>query len=234
VILQLEKNLELSKAQLVQLFRRTLARTNGRARAFDFVKELERPLPTTGLRETYESLTPVELGRLLYQLNYEKRISNPDSLTLVNDVLTAQRACSPLQRRGPMDKFVADVHAHVQGPYAQFLAEAAVPLFGNHAYPGNKPPTAAFTPPERTGRAFAGHPLHAVFRDISDDKADGGHVGCWEWNFGDPSSGPANVSFQRSPTHDFAQPGSYTVSLTAIDDDGFASNTKTGLVTATP
>jgi hypothetical protein len=234
VLLQLEKNLELSKPELAALFRRTLARSHIRARSYDFVKELERPLPTTGLRESYESLTIAEMGRLLYQLNYEKRISKPDTLTLVNDVLTAQRACSPLQRRGPMGKFVADVRAHVKGPYAQFLQEAAVPLFGNHPYPNNKPPTAGFTPLERTSRVSAGHPLHAIFRDTSDDKADGGHAGCWEWNFGDPSSGSANVSFLRNPTHDYAEAGTYTVSLTAIDDDGFASNTTTGRVTATP
>lgn len=234
VLLQLEKNLELSKPELVALFRRTLARSGIRARSYDFVKELERPLPTTGLRESYESLTILELGRVLAQLNYEKRISKPDTLTLVNDVLTAQRACSPLQRRGPMGKFVADVRAHVHGPYAQFLQEAAVPLFGNHPYPRNKAPTSSFTPLQRTGGVSAGHPLHAIFRDTSDDKADGGHVGCWEWNFGDPSSGSANVSFLRNPTHDYAEAGTYTVSLTAIDDDGFASSAKTGVVTATP
>jgi len=126
------------------------------------------------------------------------------------------------------------VRAHVHGPYAQFLQEAAVPLFGNHPYPRNQAPTASFTPLQRTSGVSAGHPLHAFFRDTSDDKADGGHVGCWEWNFGDPSSGSANVSFLRNPTHDYAEAGTYTVSLTAIDDDGFASSTKTGTVTAVP
>jgi PKD repeat protein len=188
----------------------------------------------TGLRETYESLTVGEMARLLKQLNYEKRISNPDALTLMNDLLVAQRACTPQQRRGPMGQFAADVRAHVHGPYAQFLQEAAVPLLGNHPYPKNKPPTAGFTPTQITQRAFPGHPLQANFIDISNDKADRGHVGCFEWNFGDPSSGASNVSFERNPTHNYAQPGNYTVTLTAIDDDGFASNTTTGHVTATP
>jgi PKD repeat protein len=198
------------------------------------ITELERPLPTTGLREAYESLTVAELGRVLYQLNYEKRIGSADTLALVNDVLAAERACTPLQRRGPMGQFVADVRAHVQGPYRQFLLDAAVPLFGEHAYPNNQPPTAAFTPASRTGTATPGHPLHAIFRDTSTDPGDSGHVGCWEWNFGDPSSGADNVSFLRGPTHDYAQPGSYTVTLTAIDDDGFATGTTTGHVTANP
>jgi PKD repeat protein len=133
-----------------------------------------------------------------------------------------------------MNKFVADVRAGVSGPYAQFLQEAAVPLFGNHAYPKNKPPTAGFTPLNRTSGVSPGHPLHAIFYETSDDKSDGGDVGCWEWDFGDPASGASNVSFLRNPTHDYVAPGTYTVTLTAIDDDGFGSNTKTGLVTATP
>jgi hypothetical protein len=234
VLRQLEQKLELSAAQLKQLTRRALARTIPRPKRFDFIKELERPLPVTGLRETYESLTVGEMARLLNQLNYEKRIGNPDALTLMNDLLVAQRACTPQQRRGPMGQFAADVRAHVHGPYAQFLQEAAVPLLGNHPYPKNKPPTAGFTPAQITQRAFPGHPLQANFIDISNDKADGGHVGCYEWNFGDPSSGASNVSFERNPTHNYAQPGNYTVTLTAIDDDGFASNTTTGHVTATP
>jgi hypothetical protein len=234
VLRQLERTLGLSAAQLKQLTRRALARTIPRPKRFDFIKELERPLPVTGLRETYESLTVGEMARLLKQLNYEKRIGNADALTLMNDLLVAERACTPQQRRGPMGQFAADVRAHVHGPYAQFLQEAAVPLLGNHPYPKNKPPTAGFTPTQITQRAFPGHPLQANFIDISNDKADRGHVGCFEWNFGDPSSGASNVSFERNPTHNYAQPGNYTVTLTAIDDDGFASNTTTGRVTATP
>jgi len=140
VLRQLEQKLELSAAQLKQLTRRALARTIPRPKRFDFIKELERPLPVTGLRETYESLTVGEMARLLKQLNYEKRIGNPDALTLMNDLLVAQRACTPQQRRGPMGQFAADVRAHVHGPYAQFLQEAAVPLLETTPTRRNKPP----------------------------------------------------------------------------------------------
>jgi hypothetical protein len=234
VLRQLEQNLELSEAQLKQLVRRTLARTIPRPRRFDFIKELERPLPVTGLRQTYESLGLGEVARVVNELVYEKRISTPDGLSLMNDLLVAQRACVAQQRRGPIGQFTADVRAHVHGPHAQFLQEAAVPLLGNHPYPKNEPPTAGFTPTQITQRAYPGHPLQANFFDNSNDAADGGQVGCYEWNFGDPASGANNVSFERNPTHDYAQPGNYTVTLTAIDDDGFASNTTTGHVTATP
>jgi hypothetical protein len=233
-IQQLEQNLELSEPQLKQLTRRALARAVPSPKRLDFIKELERPLPVTGLRETYESLTVGETVRLLNELEYEHRISYPDGLTLMNDILVAQRACTPRQRGGPIGQFTADVRRHVHGPYAMFLQEAAVPLLGNHPYPNNKPPTAGLRPTQITQRAYPGHPLHADFFDNSNDSSDGGHVGCYEWNFGDPSSGANNISFERNPSHDYAQPGNYTVTLTAIDDDGFASNTTTGQVIANP
>jgi hypothetical protein len=234
LIQQMQDNLELSRPDLTALIRRTLARTVGRGKRFDFVKELERPVPTAGLRAAYESMTIQEVARVLAQLNYEKRISAPDTLGLVNHLLDAQRACSPQQRKGPIGQFVADLRAHVQGPYEQFLEDAAGPLLGDHPYPGNQPPTAAFTGPERAAPARPDRPLHAIFRENSNDNQDGGNVGCWQWDFGDPSSGAANVSFQPNPTHDYTAPGNYTVTLTVFDDDGFASATTTGTVTGTP
>jgi hypothetical protein len=234
LIQQLQDNLELARPDLMKLIRRTLARTVGHPRRFDFVKELERPVPTAGLRAAYESMTIQEVGRLLNELNYEKRISAQDTLGLVSHLLDAQRACSPQQRRGPTGQFVSDVRAHVHGPYAQFLLDAAVPLLGDHPYPNNLPPTAGFTGPERAGQATPDHPLHAIFRQNSNDDQDSGDVGCWEWNFGDPSSGADNVSFLPNPTHDYTQPGQYTVTLKVIDDDGFASDTTTGTVTGNP
>jgi PKD repeat protein len=42
----------------------------------------------------------------------------------------------------------------------------------------------------------------------------------WDWNFGDPASGPANVASGRSVTHTFATAGAYTVVLTVTDDLG--------------
>jgi gliding motility-associated-like protein len=39
-------------------------------------------------------------------------------------------------------------------------------------------------------------------------------AGDWQWNFGDPASGSNNTANIPSPTHTFATPGTYTVSLT--------------------
>lgn len=37
----------------------------------------------------------------------------------------------------------------------------------------------------------------------------------WTWDFGEPSSGAANVSSAKNPTHNYSAPGTYTVKLTA-------------------
>ena len=47
----------------------------------------------------------------------------------------------------------------------------------------------------------------------------------FSWNFGDPGSSQ-NTSVQENPSHNYANPGSYTVTLTATDACG-ASNTTT-------
>ncbi|MBP6431078.1 MAG: gliding motility-associated C-terminal domain-containing protein [Ferruginibacter sp.] len=51
-----------------------------------------------------------------------------------------------------------------------------------------------------------------------------GGVTTWAWNFGDPGSGGANTSNLFSPTHTFALPGNYTVTLNAVNSNGCVSN----------
>jgi PKD repeat protein len=50
-----------------------------------------------------------------------------------------------------------------------------------------------------------------TFTDLS--TFTGGAITGWLWNFGDPASGPANISNLQNPTHTFTGPGSYTVCL---------------------
>ena len=54
-----------------------------------------------------------------------------------------------------------------------------------------------------------GNNLYA-FTDLSTNCPD-----TWLWNFGDPASGPSNVSTLKHPFHTFSSPGLYTVSLQA-------------------
>jgi hypothetical protein len=76
------------------------------------------------------------------------------------------------------------------------------------------PPRPAFTATVGAGGVVA-------FLDASRKGAGPGRriVG-WDWSFGDPASGSADASALESPAHQFSAPGSYVVSLTAIDHAG--------------
>jgi gliding motility-associated-like protein len=58
----------------------------------------------------------------------------------------------------------------------------------------------------------------------------------WNWNFGDPASGPANISGLQNPTHIFSAPGNYTVTFSTITTPGCISAqiTKQVIVTDIP
>ena len=49
----------------------------------------------------------------------------------------------------------------------------------------------------------------------------------WDWNFGDPASGPSNTSTLQNPTHLFSGWGNCRCSLTAITSNGCRSTLRT-------
>lgn len=55
--------------------------------------------------------------------------------------------------------------------------------------------------------------------------ANAGSIISWQWNFGDPASGPLNTSTLQNPTHVFSTAGTYTVSLVVTTDKGCVSTT---------
>lgn len=65
-------------------------------------------------------------------------------------------------------------------------------------------------------RVCAGLPT--MFSDSS--FVNEGVVVAWNWDFGDPGSGTANTSNQENPTHTFSAPGTYTVTLEIITNNG--------------
>lgn len=82
-----------------------------------------------------------------------------------------------------------------------------VPVSGSP--PANIPPTATFT--------YTANGLTVQFTDTSQDPD--GSVVAWSWNFGDSSP----TSTVKNPSHTYSAAGTYTVSLTVMDDDGETS-----------
>ena len=85
-----------------------------------------------------------------------------------------------------------------------------------------QPPTADFSGSPRSGDA----PLSVSF---TDESAPGdGTITAWSWDFGDGQN-----SAVQNPVHEYAAPGTYTVTLTVTDSNSLpGTETKTNYITA--
>jgi PKD repeat protein len=84
--------------------------------------------------------------------------------------------------------------------------------------PDNEAPTARFTS------------VCAALRcDFTDASSDDAGVASWNWAFGDD-----NASAVQSPVHNYATPGSHTVSLTVTDAEGETSTVTKQVSTSLP
>jgi len=81
------------------------------------------------------------------------------------------------------------------------------------------PPVADFSASPTSGEA----PLAVVFTDLSS-----GDPTSWSWDFGDGAA-----STEQDPSHEYQQAGTYTVSLTAANDGGSHTETKTDYISIT-
>lgn len=77
--------------------------------------------------------------------------------------------------------------------------------------------------------ACLGEPV--VFTDLSQNNG-GGQIVNWAWDFGDPTSGVNNTSTLQNPTHIYAQPGTYTVTLIVTTANTCADTTTMDIVIA--
>ncbi|MFC5271909.1 PKD domain-containing protein [Adhaeribacter terreus] len=86
--------------------------------------------------------------------------------------------------------------------------------------PNPNPPVAQFTSNYATACDTV-----VQFTDLSSNAPTS-----WLWNFGDPASGANNTSTLKNPVHIYHNAGNYTVTLTATNNNGGNSITKTNYI----
>ena len=87
----------------------------------------------------------------------------------------------------------------------------------------NQDPTAviSYYPDPATGEL----PLTVAF-DGSNSSDPEGPIIDYQWNFGDPDSEAENTSNKQNPNHEYAEEGTYMVSLTVTDEEGATGSTE--------
>ncbi|KAA9340326.1 PKD domain-containing protein [Adhaeribacter soli] len=81
---------------------------------------------------------------------------------------------------------------------------------------------------------FTASPLTPCNGLVNFTDASTGFPTSWNWNFGDPGSGAANTSALQNPTHTYATPGVYTVTLTVSNANGTQTITRTNYINYDP
>ncbi len=117
-------------------------------------------------------------------------------------------------------------HAYISSSDSPYLITLTTSCEGNvsatatHSLPSGAPPTADFVASPLSGEA----PLTVSFTNLSSINATS-----WVWDFGD-----GEESMLQNPTHTFNVAQIYDISLTAINDCGGQTETKTGYITVRP
>ncbi|MGD8627540.1 MAG: S8 family serine peptidase, partial [bacterium] len=97
----------------------------------------------------------------------------------------------------------------------QYYGHGRIDAYAALTYGGN-PPVADFSGSPTSGCA----PLTVNFTDLST-----GEIDTWDWTFGD-----GGTSTAQNPSHQYSNPGTYTVSLTVTGTNGSDTETKTGYI----
>jgi hypothetical protein len=209
-----------------------------RAGAQDLRALLTARSSTGSLIRDFQSMTFSDVASIVAALTAQGVVSLDVNFALNNDLQAAQLACDPNQRAAAVRQFVRDADTRVAGAFSLLLHNAALPLLTVRPTRADLPPSASFTAAPVTG-SVSGGTNTITLTDTSTDAADGGKVVCHTWDFGDPTSGASNTRTDLvvgglSVTHTYAASGTYTITLTVSDDDGFARATTTRQVTITP
>jgi PKD repeat protein len=143
-------------------------------------------------------------------LRYTGRYANDPlgTMTLAEEVIANGTQSDPATRYGDYSQMTIDPSDDVT-----FWS------IGEYFNSGRKNQVGVFNiaPPALTAR-FSGAPTNICTGGTVNftDNSLGSPI-TWSWNFGDPASGANNVSSLQNPSHVYANPGTYTVTLTVTD-----------------
>jgi PKD domain len=100
--------------------------------------------------------------------------------------------------------------------------------YSGTAAPAPSPPSAAFSVSAAPGSETV------TVTSTSTPGGDQAPITGFAWNFGDPSSGPADGATAARASHTFTGPGTYTVSLTVADSSGLTATQQQQVVVPAP
>jgi len=158
-------------------------------------------------------------------------ILNPNTLTLSpGQVGTSTMTVTPDGTTPPATYNIDVTWAAVTGStqYVVQLAPTPSPTPTPTPTPPPTPtPTPTPTPPPPTANFDCAPLTPTVLQDVTCTDTSTGNVTSWSWDFGDGTALDTN----QNPTHQYANPGTYTVVLTVDGPDGSAARTRTDYIT---
>jgi photosystem II stability/assembly factor-like uncharacterized protein len=168
--------------------------------------ELSKPAATVFINAStlFEATAKDSNGMKIEGAQFTWRSSNPDVASIMNSGMATGYKKGTTQ-------ITAEVGGVVSAPATLTIDEQTVP---------NNPPVANFT----VTPAAAGNAPFNVQLDGSGSTDSDGSVASYSWNFGDDLTGAG-----KTTQHLYRLPGTYTITLTVIDDNG-ATGTRTTVI----
>ena len=198
---------------------------------------------------TYATIGNYTATLTAYNVGGSNTLSQPSFITVVANSPVANFSGTPLTGNYPLTVNFTDLSTNVpviwawtfgdggtsslQNPSHTYLASGSFNVslmvtnsggtdtntVANYVVVGQPAPVANFTATPLTGVV----PVTVSFTDTSINSPT-----AWLWNFGD-----GNTNTSQNPTHKYLLPGTYTVELTATNNSGSNSVTKTSYITLT-
>ena len=169
------------------------------------------------LQQTFASGSPTSFGYYFYE---GTSMASPHVAGVAAMVIAAAGgSMSPAEVRNVLESTATDLGASGWDQYYGYGKVNAYDAVLEAQGGGGNPPVADFAGSPTSGEA----PLTVSFTDQSSNSPTS-----WSWDFGDGATSTA-----QNPSHQYSSAGTYTVELTAANEYGSDTETKTDYITVT-